>query len=132
MDLAIKRFDDTRKSTDPDMGYRAIVRTFVTQGNAVNDYDLRELSLSPFAIPSARGREIGGETAMGWTEFYAAMCDGREFRFGTTFLTEFFDMPEGYTASDIMRIVPAVRGAQPRAEKLYREKPFFTCFVDGL
>ena len=93
---------------------------------------LRELSLSPFAIPSARGREIGGETAMGWTEFYAAMCDGREFRFGTTFLTEFFDMPEGYTASDVVRNLPAVRGAQPRAEKLYQREAVFYLFCRRL
>ena len=132
VDLAIKRFEETWKSSDPYMGYRAIVRSFVTQGNAVNDYDLRELSLSPFAIPLARVREIGGETSMSWTEFYATMRDGREFRFGTTFLTEFFDMPEGYSATDITRIVPAVRGEQPRAERIYRERPFFTCFVEGL
>jgi hypothetical protein len=132
VDLAIKRFAETRKSSDPYMGYDAIVKSFVTQGNAVNHYDLRELSLSPYAIPLARAREIGGETSMSWTEFYAAMRDGREFRFGTRFLTEFFDMPEGYSASDIERIVPAIRGEQPRAERIYREKPFFTCFVDGL
>jgi hypothetical protein len=132
VDLAIKRFDETRKSSDPYMGYRGIVKSFVTHGNAVNDYDLRELSLSRFAIPLARAREIGGETSMSWTEFYATMQDGREFRFGTTFLTEFFDMPDGYSASDIERIVPAVRGEQPRVERIYREKPFFTCYVGGL
>jgi hypothetical protein len=74
------------------MGYRGVVKSFVTRGNAVNDYDLRELSLSRFAIPLARAREIGGETSMSWTEFYATMRTGREFRFGTTFLTELFDM----------------------------------------
>ena len=132
VDLAIKRFEETRKSSDPYGGYRAIVRTFVTQGNTVNDYDLRELSLSPFAIPLARAQEIGGETSMSWTEFYATMQDGREFRFGTTFLTEFFDMPEGYAVADIKRITPAVRREKPKTERTYREKPFFTCFVDGL
>jgi hypothetical protein len=132
VDLAIKRFEATRKSLSRYMGYRAIVAAFVTKGNAVNDYDLRQLSLSPFAIPLARMREIRGETSMGRTEFYATMRDGREFRFGTTFLTEFFDMPEGYTAPEIMRVVPAVRGEQPRTQKTYRDRPFFTCFVDGL
>jgi hypothetical protein len=132
VELAIRRFEESRNSDDPYMGYQALVRSFVTQGNTVNDYDLRELSLSPFAIPLARAREIGGETSMSWTEFYATMRDGREFRFGTSFLMEFFGMPEGYTASNITKIVPAVRGEKPRIERIYRERPFFTCFVEGL
>jgi len=114
------------------MGYRAIVQSFVTKGGRVNDYDLKEISASPFAIPLVRMREIHGETSMSWTGFYAIMRDGKEFRFGTLFLTEFFDMLTGYTASDITKIVPAVRGEKPRQEKIYREKPFFTCYVDGL
>jgi len=134
VDLAIKRFDQTRNATNSGrgMGYRDIVKTFVTGGNSVNHYDLHALSLSPFAIPLARMKEIGGETSMGWTEFYATMQDGQEFRFGTTFCTEFFSMPESYICSDITKIIPAVRGEKPKSEKIYREKPFFTCFVDGL
>jgi hypothetical protein len=69
---------------------------------------------------------------MSWTEFYAIMKDGKEFRFGTTFLIEFFDLPQGYMAADIEKIIPATRGAIPRQERIYREKPFFTCYVDGL
>ena len=129
---AVKRFEVTRESTDPYMGYRAIVKTFVTDGNTVNDYDLKELAPSPFAIPVVRMREIGGETSMSWTEFYAIMRDGKEFRFGTMFLTEFFDLSTGYIATDILKIIPAVRGERPRQEKIYRERPYFTCYVDGL
>ena len=114
------------------MGYRAIVRSFVTRGNTVNDYDLRELSISPHAIPLSRMKEIKGGTSMSWTEFYAMMTDGKKFRFSTQFLTEFFDMPPGHSAASNARIVPAVRGEQPRQEHIYREKPFFTCYVDGL
>lgn len=132
IDLAIKRFSDTQTSKYPHMGYRSIVKTFVAHGNTVNDYDLGSLSLSPNAILLARIREIGGETSMSWTEFYAQMKDGAEFRFGTRFLTEFFAMPNGYTASDIVRITPAVRGEKPRHEVIYRERPFFTCYVEGL
>ena len=132
VDLALKRFEQTKTSDDPHMGYHAIVRSFVTKGNTVNDYDLRVLSISPHAIPLSRMREIKGETSMRWTEFYAMMTDGKEFRFGTQFLTEFFDMPPGYSAANIARIVPAVRGEQPRQEQIFREKPFFTCYVDGL
>jgi hypothetical protein len=132
IDLALKRFEQTKTLNDPHMGYRAIVRTFVTRGNTVNDYDLRDLSVSPYAIPLSRVREIKGETSMSWTEFYAIMTDGREFRFGTRFLTEFFDMPLGYSAENIARIVPSVRGELARQERIYREKPFFNCYVDGL
>ncbi len=131
-ELAIKRFDETRKSSDPYMGYRALVELFVTQGNTLNDYDIRDLSQSQFAIPLARMDEIKGETSMGWTEFSATMADGAEFRFGTTFLTEFFEMPLGYTATDIKQITPAVRGTRPGNDSIHREKPFFTCYVQGL
>jgi hypothetical protein len=96
------------------MDYRSIVRNFVATGNTINDYDIREVGLSSFAIPLARTREIKGETSMSWTEFYATMQDGAEFRFGTTFLIEFFEMPDGYTANDIQKITPAVRGQTPR------------------
>lgn len=132
VDLALKRFEETRKSSDLQMGYRTIVTSFVTKGNSVNDYDLKELAYSSFAIPLPRMKEIKGETSMSWTEFYAVMKDGAEFRFGTAFLTEFFDMPSGYSASDIVKIIPAVRGETPRQERIYREKPFFTCYVEGL
>jgi len=134
VDLAINRFEDTREKKELNimMDYRAIVRNFVATGNTLNDYDIREVGLSPFAIPLARAREISGETSMGWTEFYATMRDGSEFRFGTTFLIEFFEMPEGYTANDIQNITPAVRGETPRIERIYRERPFFTCYIDGI
>jgi len=46
---------------------------------------------------------MGGETSMGWTEFTAAMDDGKEFSFGTSFETMFFNMPEGYTADRIKK-----------------------------
>lgn len=132
VDLALKRFEETRKLSDPHMGYRAIVTSFVTTGNTVNDYDLKELAQTSFAIPLPRMQEIKGETSMGWTEFYAVMKDGAEFRFGTTFLTEFFDMPSGYSAADIVKVIPAIRGETPRQEHIYQEKPFFTCYVEGL
>jgi hypothetical protein len=77
--------------------------------------------------------EIIGETYMNWTQFTARMKDGREFQFGTTYSTEFFDMPDGYIAEDIVKIVPATRGS-PRNfhEKVFREKPFFVCYIDGI
>jgi hypothetical protein len=130
VDLALKRFEQTKTSDTKE--YRAIVQSFVTQGNTVNDYDLHELSLSPYAIPLSRIREIKGETSMNWTEFYAVMTDGKEFRFGSKFHNEFFDMPSGYSSADITKIVPALRGEPARQKHIHREKPFFTCYVEGL
>ncbi len=132
IDLAIRRFDEARNSKRQGLTYRDIVRSFVTGGNTVADYDLKELSLSPHAIPLQRLREVGGETSMAWTGFYALMKDGKEYQFGTTFLLEFFEMPDGYTATDIQKITPAVRGDPPRQARTYRERPFFTCYVQGL
>jgi hypothetical protein len=132
VDLALRRFEQMKKSPEKYMGYREIVTVFVAKGNSVNDYALQELSVSPHAIPLAHLRQVGGETSMAWTEFYVNMRDGTEFRFGTTFSAEFFDMPEGYSAADVAKIVPAVPGAAPRQDRIYREKPFFTCYVHGL
>ena len=132
IDLAIRRFDQTRKAWGKQTEYRSIVSLFVTKGNTVNDYDLADISLSSNAIPLQALSQIGGETSMSWTEFYAEMSDGAEFRFGTSFLTEFFDMPDGYSATDISKITPAVRGQLPRIERIYREKPFFTCYAEWL
>ena len=79
IDLALKRFEETRKSSDLYMGYRAIVTLFVTEGNTVNEDDLKDLALCSFAIPPPRMQEIKGETSMGWTEFYALMKDEPNF-----------------------------------------------------
>jgi hypothetical protein len=130
-DLAIKRFKETATYTDLHIGYREIVKTFVCGGNTINHHDIRELSACPFAIPVARMKEIGAETSMAWTEFSAFMNDGAEFRFGTTFIREFFNMPAGYTASDIKRIESA-SGGESRERELFRERPFFMCYLDRL
>jgi hypothetical protein len=60
------------------------------------------------------------------------MGDGREFCFGTAFGREFSDMPPGYVATDIQKIVPAIRGEKRKHEEVYRERPYFTCYIDGL
>jgi hypothetical protein len=132
IDLALRRFKETKPPVESRESYLAVVRNFVAVGNRLNDYDLRELSISPHAIPLARLREINGETTMGWTEFTAIMSDGRPFLFGTRFLTEFFDMPQGYSAQNISRIIPAVEGKPSGEQPIYREKPFFTCYIDCL
>ena len=63
---------------------------------------------------------------MGWTQFVGVMDDGKSFAFGTTHHTEFFQMPPGYTAMDVDRIIPGETVVGPT----YRERPFFECFID--
>jgi hypothetical protein len=137
VELAMRRFEEEKKGNIKAIlsrsgNYPKIVESFVATGNRVNYYDIKSVQQSRFSIPLQRLREIGGETSMGWTEFYATMSDGVEFRFGTTFLEEFFDMPPGYSATDIQKIVPAIRSEAPKHETVYREKPFFTCYIEGL
>jgi len=131
--LASRRFDETKAQersgkAGHGMRYSDIVRTFAAGGNRLNDYDIERIEKSPFAIPLERLREVDGETSMSWTQFGAVMTDGKEFYFGTTFLTEFFQMPVGYSGEDIARIIPHRKGDGA----LYRERPFFTCFTQGL
>ena len=105
-----------------------IVLTFVAAGNGLNHYDIVAVEPSPFAIPLAHLRDIGGDHAMGWTRFSARMRDEREFFFRTSFHTEFFSMPDGYTSGDITQIPSGAQGDG----HVYRERPFFVCFVEGL
>ena len=134
VDLAIKRFEETRKDKKlhKSVGYRSIVESFVCSGNRLNDYDVKSLDKSPYAIPLARMSEMGGETSMGWTEFTGVMDDGTDYCFGTTFHTIFFDMPEGYTAERLVKLIPAVRGEPRKHDEVFREKPHFECYVNKL
>lgn len=131
--LASRRFDEARGQEQRGeagfgMRYQDIVRTFVASGNRINDYDIERVEKSRFAIPLARLREVRGETRMSWTQFAAVMSDGQEFSFGTTYLTEFFDMPPGYTGESIATIIPHKRGDG----HVFRERPFFTCYTQAL
>ena len=133
-DLALRRFEQSKKSgvTDPRNispgHYPSIVKHFVTSGNLINLYDIDRVEHSLFAIPVERLMEIRGETSMGWTAFAAIMDDEQEYSFGTGYLVEFFNMPPGYSAERIKRIIPHRNEVKP----VYRERPFFICFVDNV
>ena len=93
--LAMRRFEEEKKGGARAIlrggkgDYSGIVKSFVVRGNRVNHYDIASLEASRFAIPLSRLQQVKGETSMGWTEFYAIMKDGKEFRFGTIFLRNF-------------------------------------------
>lgn len=157
VDLAIKRFkeEQTGKSIfkNSKHGYYDIVKSFVTKRNSINDYDIAKIEKSRFAFPISVLHQIHGETLMSWTGFVVKMKDGKSFTFGTTFLMEFFNMPEGYSVDDIAEIInhsyvaktgeiksyyaDSVNplGENPIDEKndiVYRERPYFECYLDNL
>jgi hypothetical protein len=138
VDLAIRRFKETADSPSwrrgrrrSGSGYRDIVRAFAAAGNRLNHYDIENLALSPHALPLHLLRQVEGETSMAWTQFQVEMRDGSTFNFGTAFLMEFFHLPDGYGIDDMLRVIPAPRGASRPAGHIYRERPFFTCFLDN-
>jgi hypothetical protein len=107
---------------------KSVIETFVASGNRVNGYDIERLEPSRYAVRAALLRQVPGETSMSWTQFVGVMRDGREFAFATTYYNEFFTMPEGYTAEDLVSVRAHDRGNT----QWYRERPFFTCYVDGI
>jgi hypothetical protein len=149
--LAVRRFEEERKGFGVFRrkgAYEQIVKTFVAAGNRVNSYDIAKVVPSRYAIPLELLRQIHGETTMAWTGFVFEMTDGRCFAFGTTFLMEFFDLPEGYAFTDVRKVhnhsyvsasgdVRSLRegtAAQPAGynpASVLREKPYFVCHYDA-
>ena len=151
MDLAKRRIKEEmhgRGRLEGEDPYGQIVTSFVAGGNRVNDYDVATASESRFAIPKKLLSQIHGETTMGWTGWVFRMSDGRPFSYGTSFLMEFFQLPDGYEFSDVEEVInhsfvdaagaivtlqkggPLPNGY--RAEAVLRERAFFSCAVDGL
>ena len=154
-DLAIRRFEEEKlgrgkinwgRGVD---NYRRIVSHFITKGNRINEYDIDRVTASPYAFSKDILNTIKGETSMSWTGFTARMSDGNVFAFGTTFLFEFFQMPEGYTSKNIIKImnhsyiskngelkfheVPFSNLPEDYDESLiFRERPYFNCYIRGL
>ncbi len=150
--LALRRFEEERRgkgmfrSSGKD-AYEQIVRHFVATGNRVNAYDLAKIEPSPYAIPLALRKQIEGETTMSWTGFALEMADAKLFSYGTTFLAEFFQLPEGYSFSDVVRVHnhsyvspngelrPLAQGmsqlpADYSPSAVLRERAYFVCHYD--
>jgi hypothetical protein len=128
---AISRMDALKREPEPGFSYHDCVALFVCRGNVVSADDIRDVAISPYAIPPARLAEVGGETSIGSTAFRVVMRDGAEFDFATNFRDEFFEMPAGYSGADIAKIESQSRTTVSNAV-VYREKPFFRCCVEGL
>ena len=85
---------------------------------------------------------------MSWTGWVFEMKDGKLFSYGSGFLMEFFNLPEGYTFDNVAKVhnhsfvsedgslVNLQRGGRLptdyRPENLLRERIFFTCYIDGI
>ncbi len=152
-ELALRRFEEEKRGigmfrSDKTDGYKKIVSHFVVGGNHVNHYDVAKVEPSPFAIPLSLLQQIEGETTMSWTGFALEMNDGKCFAFGTTFLTEFFSLPDGYSFADVARVhnhsyvskagelrsLKQGMSPQPQdydASEVYRERPYFVCHHDA-
>ena len=149
VELAIRRFEDEKsgkgciRSENP---YEDVVGNFVCHGNRVSDHEIAEVQHSRFAIPLHLLRQIHGETSMGWTGFVLEMRDGKYVSYGTTFLMEFFDIPEEYTFEDVVAVhnhsyvnsygelksLVSDRSDAPGyyASTVRRERPYFLCYLD--
>jgi len=152
VDLAVRRIKEESggkgvfgRSSDPS---RDMVAHFTTKGNRLDSYEVASVEASRFAIPLSLLKRIQGETVMSWTGFVLTMSDGNSFSFGTTFTTQFFSLPDGYSFDDVSEVhnhsyvaedghITLIRqnpehwrNALPHS-KVYREKPFFDCFLDS-
>jgi len=131
-DLALKRFQQARESgiTDPKNivpgYYPTVVRNFITSGNRVNLYDIERVEVSPYAIPVRLLRQVRGETRMSWTQFAVVTEDGNEYSFGTTYSMEFFNIPDDFSWDKVTTVI----SHRSETEPVYRERPYFSCFVD--
>lgn len=154
VNLAIKRFKEEMGgggifSRRPKSNHYNVVKGFVASGNCVNEYDIQRVEKSRYAFPMDIQMQIQGETTMGWTGFAAKMKDGKYLGFGTSFRWEFFQMPDEYSVDDITEIINhsyVLQTGELRSHKeeemtrpddynkatVYREMPFFECFIDNL
>lgn len=154
VNLAIRRFKEEQSKKglfdrSSGVSYYNIVKNFATNGNCINEYDIDRVEKSKFAFPLTIQKQIKGETTMGWTGFAVKMKDGKYFGFGSTFLWEFFQMPDGYSVDDIEEIInhsyvlkngelrshregPMTRPEEYKEAVVYRERPFFECYIDNI
>jgi hypothetical protein len=122
------RFEEARKTGG--MDYNVLLETFVTGQHGVNCWDIARVEKSRFAIPAPLRNRIysAGETRMHWTSFVGKMSDGTKHCFDCFDHVEFFEMPAGYTAEQLVDVFPH----QVTEGKRYHELPFRGCALDIL
>jgi hypothetical protein len=121
----------------------SVIGSFVAGKSCVASYDLKSVERSPFSWPPSILKMIHGETTMEWTAFVVEMRNGTMHSYGTSFSFEFFDLPNGYSSTDIVKVHSGMAysletGLQKFSMELLkgcpplREKPFFTCYLHEL
>jgi hypothetical protein len=150
--LAMRRFEQERKGKgifgSGQNGYEQIVKSFVTSGNRINNFDIASVEPSRFAMPLSLLRQVRGETWMSCTGFVLEMQDGSLHPFGTSFDTKFFALPEQYGFGDVVRVhnhayvspdgelkalIPGLGNIPEDYDPatLYRARPYFICYYDA-
>jgi hypothetical protein len=139
INLAIKRFAECHYTYD-------IIKHFVIKGNCINDHDIKKIMKSKYTFTKEILNKIKGETLMSWTGFVVEMDDGKLFNFSALFDFCFFDFPENYTTKNIKNIINhsfvaengnIINYRENELKnlddiKIYREKPYFKCYVNNL
>lgn len=144
----LKEESSWKKRLSADDSYARVLSSFLSAHNRVADYEVAACGPSKFAPPVALGRQIRGETTMGWTGWVFEMKDGRMFAYGSSYHMEFLDLPEGYGFGDVAKVhnhsflsaggalMNLVQGgalpARYPAEGLLKARVFFTCYIDGI
>ena len=125
LNLALHRLEKTSGTE-----YSEVLKSFIASGNTLASDDIERVEISPYALPPSHLREIAnaGETAMGSVSFTAEMADGSEISFLSTFDIEFFDLPQGYSMDQIVRVHPH----KSLAGKPLRELPAFVCYIHSI
>lgn len=154
VDLALRRFEQEKHrdntSDKPEGSYEKIVRNFVTAGTTIDTYKIQTITDSPYVLPKDFIEKITGEIIMGWAAWVFEMSDGAVFSYGSQFSFHFFQLPEGYSFSDVNEVhdqayvdkegmVKSINAdLEDYIKKLetddlapvYRERPYFTCYLD--
>jgi hypothetical protein len=128
--------------------YGQILSTFVAGGNRLNAYDVASANPSRYAPPLALLHKIRGETTMAWTGWVFEMQDGKLFAYGSSFTMEFFDLPDGYSFDDVVKVhnhsflspdgtlrsheQGAMLPADYSPDNLFRERIYFTCNIEDI
>ena len=117
----------------PLVTYTDVINGLLTKSGRIPAKEIGALEPSAYAIPVKLREQIEMETSLGWTRFQGVMKDGSLHEFGTEWRTEFFQMPEGYSASDLIQVMPVPEESEQHPNvPLFRERPSFHCYVDGL
>jgi hypothetical protein len=135
VELAIRRFEATREiPSSPSstrlnpIGYYDVVKQFVCGSNRVEYYEVVRVEKCRYTIPGKLREKVCtiNQSRMTWTSFSGRMYDGQEFWFGTPVNSYFFEMPDGYSGSNLVDVTPH----QNLTGKYVNGKTYFNCYLE--